>query len=108
MEWMEPMEPVLLDSVITENDWIHRLNGMVSGTFHMSKRMERGCYRSGRERIAWYPEIAGIRIYWAAESGPGWELIVLNEGKPSSCMSRERVQRKERLKHYQRSIPFSI
>ncbi len=110
MEWMEPMEPVLLDSVITENDWIHQVKwDGVRGLCYVEKDGTRLFTRSGRERIAWYPEIAGIKdILGCSEAVLDGELIALNEeGKPSfsHVMSRERVQRKERLKHYQRKYP---
>ena len=107
---MEPMEPVLVDAVVTGDDWVHQVKwDGIRGLCHVERDRIRLFTRSGRERIDWYPEIAPIgRMLDCREAVLDGELIVLDEaGKPSfyHVMSRERVKRKERLVQYKEKYP---
>lgn len=110
MEWMEPMEPVLVENVVEGAQWIHQVKwDGIRGLCYAERGEIRLYTRSGRERIAWYPEISEVhRILDCREAVLDGELIVLDEqGKPSfyRVMARERVKRQERLDHYREKYP---
>ncbi|NLO41036.1 MAG: ATP-dependent DNA ligase, partial [Ruminiclostridium sp.] len=110
MDWMDPMEPVLRETVIKGEDWVHQIKwDGIRGLCYVEQHQNRLFTRSGRERIAWYPEIAGINhMLNCKEAVLDGELIVLNEeGRPSfyHVMARERVKRQERLAQYREKYP---
>ncbi|MBP7175180.1 MAG: non-homologous end-joining DNA ligase [Thermoclostridium sp.] len=110
MEWMEPMEPILLETVIKGGDWVHQIKwDGIRGLCYVEQGRTRLFTRSGRERIAWYPEVANINsMLNCNEAVLDGELIVLNEeGRPSfyHVMARERVKRQERVVHYREKYP---
>lgn len=105
MDWMDPMEPILVETVVQGEEWIHQVKwDGIRGLCYVEKEQARLFTRSGRERIAWYPEVAEIiGLLNCTEAVLDGELIVLNEdGIPSfyHVMFRERVKRQERLKQY--------
>ncbi len=107
---MDPMEPVLRETVIKGEDWVHQIKwDGIRGLCYVEQHQNRLFTRSGRERIAWYPEIAGINhMLNCKEAVLDGELIVLNEeGRPSfyHVMARERVKRQERLAQYREKYP---
>lgn len=107
---MEPMEPVLVESVTKGADWVHQVKwDGIRGLCYVERDRIRLFTRSGRERIEWYPEIARIdRMLDCREAVLDGELIVLDAaGKPSFhlVMSRERVKRQDRLAHYREKYP---
>lgn len=110
MDWMDPMEPILLETVIKGDDWVHQVKwDGIRSLCYIEQGRTRLYTRSGRERIDWYPEVAQInKMLDCTEAVLDGELIVLDDaGRPSfyHVMSRERVKRKERLVQYKEKYP---
>lgn len=110
MEWMEPMEPIPVNSVITGDGWIHQVKwDGIRGLCHVDNGRVLLYTRSGRERIEWYPEVSAIHSALDCKQAIlDGELVVFNsDGIPSFhlVMSRERVRRQERVAHYMREYP---
>lgn len=110
MEWMEPMEPVLSDTIMKGADWVHQIKwDGIRGLCYVEQGHIRLYTRSGRERIDWYPELAAVeKLLDCNEAVLDGELIVLDDsGRPSFhlVMARERVKRADRLKLYREKYP---
>jgi len=110
MDWFEPMEPILTDSVMQGEQWIHQVKwDGIRGLCYKDGNNIRLYTKSGRERSQWYPEvtgeISGLKCEQVVLDG---ELTVLDDsGKPSfhDIMSRDRVKRQDRLKQYMVKYP---
>lgn len=112
MDWFEPMEPILTDSVIQDKGWIHQVKwDGIRGLCYKDGDNISLYTKSGRERSRWYPEVTEeiikLKCRQAVLDG---ELIVLDsEGKPSfhDIMSRDRVKREDRIKFYFEKYPVN-
>lgn len=107
---MEPMEPVLTDTVMNGSDWVHQIKwDGIRGLCYVKQHHTRLFTRSGRERLDWYPELLEVEsLLDCTEAVLDGELIVLDDsGRPSfyHVMARERVKRTERLKQYKEKYP---
>ncbi|HEY8421150.1 MAG TPA: non-homologous end-joining DNA ligase [Thermoclostridium sp.] len=110
MDWFEPMEPILTDSIMKGEQWIHQVKwDGIRGLCYKDGNSVHIYTKSGRERSQWYPEVTGrimqLNCRQAVFDG---ELIVLDDsGRPSfhDMMSRDRVKRQDRLKKYIEKYP---
>ncbi|HEY8499824.1 MAG TPA: non-homologous end-joining DNA ligase [Clostridia bacterium] len=110
MEWMEPMEPILTETIRSGDGWIHQVKwDGIRGLCYVDNGRISLFTRTGRERTEWYPEISAAgKLLNCGKAVLDGELIVLDDsGKPSfhSIMKRERIKRKENLPRYQRLYP---
>jgi len=111
MEWFEPMDPILTNTVIQGNGWIHQVKwDGIRGLCYKEDNNIRLYTKSRRERSQWYPEVVGeiMGLISCSQVVLDGELIVPDEkGRPSfhDIMSRDRVKRQERLKHYMKKYP---
>lgn len=110
MNWFEPMEPILIDSVVKDENWIHQVKWDGIRILCYKDYNNIHLYtKSRRERSQWYPEVTGeIMQLECNQAVLDGELIVFDdEGKPSfyNVMSRDRIKREERLKQYQIKYP---
>lgn len=105
MDLFEPMEPILTSSIMQGEGWIYQVKwDGIRGLCYKDNNNIRLYTKSGRERSEWYPEVTGEIVHVKCKQVVlDGELIVLDdEGRPSfhNIMSRDRVKRKDRLKHY--------
>jgi len=110
MEWIEPMEPILTETIISGDEWIHQVKwDGIRGLCYVNNGHVRLFTRTGRERTEWYPEISAAgKLLGCKNAVLDGELIVPdNSGRPSfrSIMKRERIKRKEVLPRYQGLYP---
>lgn len=110
MEWIEPMEPILTETIRSGDGWIHQVKwDGIRGLCYVDNGQVSLFTRSRRERTEWYPEISAVgKLLNCSKAILDGELIVLDDnGKPSfrNIMKRERIRRKEILPRYQRSYP---
>jgi len=110
MEWIEPMEPILTETIASGSEWIHQVKwDGIRGLCYVDNGKVSIFTRSGRDRTAWYPEISAVeKLLNCRKAVLDGELIVLDaNGKPSfhNIMKRERIKRKEILPRYQRLYP---
>jgi len=110
MELIKPMEPILTNSIMDGDGWVHQVKwDGIRGLCHVDNGRVLLYTRSGRERIEWYPEVSVIHsMLHCKQAVFDGELVVLNsKGVPSFylVMSRERVKRRERLSYYMREYP---
>lgn len=99
-----------METVVKGKEWIHQVKwDGIRGLCYADNGQTRLYTRSGRERIAWYPEVSEIiGLLDCKQAVLDGELIVLNEeGKPSfyHVMSRERIKRQEKLVQYMKKYP---
>lgn len=60
MEWFEPMDPILTNTVIQGNGWIHQVKwDGIRGLCYKEDNNIRLYTKSRRERSQWYPEVVG-------------------------------------------------
>jgi bifunctional non-homologous end joining protein LigD len=110
MDWIIPMEPVLIDTIKQGSQWIHQVKwDGIRGLCYIEDNNINLYTKSRRERCQWYPDITErIILQKCKQAILDGELIVLDEhGKPSfhNIMSRERIRRQERLKQYLKKFP---
>lgn len=110
MDWFEPMEPILTNTIMKGDQWIHQVkwDGIRCLAYKDGNNV-RLFTKRGRERSRWYPEITkeilDLNCKQVVLDG---ELIVPDEyGKPSfhNIMARDRVSRIDRLRQYIEKYP---
>jgi len=95
MEWMEPMEPVLTDSVVRTAGYIHHIKwDGIRGLTYVQNGQVRIFNKSGRERTGFYPEAEKIgELINVKEAVLDGELVVFDKSRPSfqSVLKRDRL-----------------
>lgn len=110
MDWFEPMEPVLSNSIMEGSQWIHQVKwDGIRGLAYKDGEDVRLYTKNRRERSFWYPEITDEIMHLNCKQAVlDGELVVFDgSGKPSfhDIMARDRVKRQENLQHYMRKYP---
>lgn len=111
MEWIPPMEPILTDQIISDNNWIHQIKwDGVRGLIYFDQGKIELFTKNKRERSSYYPEILEIKDRLETKQAIlDGEMIVLDEtGKPSfeKILTRERVSDHAKLEYYSRKYPI--
>lgn len=110
MEWIQPMEPILIPEVRTGDGWMHEIkwDGIRGMSYVQNGRM-RLYTKRGNERTAFYPELAEVtELLGAGEAVLDGEIVVFDSGgNPSfySSLVRERVQDVKKVSYYSRLYP---
>ena len=110
MDWFKPMEPILTNSIMQGDGWIHQVKwDGIRGLCYKDNINIRLYTKSGRERSLWYPEVTReiMQINCKQVVLDGELIVPDEEGKPSfhNIMSRDRIKRHERLKQYLTKYP---
>jgi len=110
MEWFEPMEPILTETIKSGDRWIHQVKwDGIRGLCYVENGRISLFTRTGRDRTGWYPEVSdAVKLLSCKNTVLDGELIVPDDnGKPSfhNIMKRERIRRKEVLPRYRELYP---
>jgi len=110
MDWIQPMEPILNDHIMSSGEWIHQVKwDGIRGISYLDHGEFRVFTKKGLERTFFYPEIAHIkRLFSGHQAILDGEIVVLSQqGKPifQHVLVRERVRSMEKVDYYARRYP---
>lgn len=110
MDWIEPMEPILIPEVKTDEGWAHQVKwDGIRGLCYVSGGRQRIFTKRGRERTGYYPELSELpKLLGNKDAILDGEIIIPDEtGKPSFYLSliRERVSDQSRVPFYAKRYP---
>lgn len=110
MEWIVPMEPILVPKVPEGNEYIHQVKwDGIRGLCYLEDGRIRVFTKKGKERTEFYPELLELPSLVNAKSACfDGELIILNEElRPSFQLSliRERVNDPRKVEYYAKRYP---
>ncbi|HAA24853.1 MAG TPA: ATP-dependent DNA ligase [Ruminiclostridium sp.] len=110
MEWIEPMEPILTETIKSGDRWIHQVKwDGIRGLCYVDNGRVSLFTRTGRDRTGWYPEVSEVeKLLTCKDAVLDGELIVLGDsGKPSfyNIMKRERIRKKNVFQRYRELYP---
>lgn len=110
MKLIEPMEPIVSNSIVVEEGWIHQAKwDGIRGLAYVDAGSVKLFTKRGLDRTEFYPELAPLpallRKKRAVLDG---ELVILdNQGKPSFYLSliRGRVRDAQKIGYYSKKYP---
>ena len=109
MEWIEPMEPILRESVQGSKTFIHQIKwDGIRGITMIKDGQIRIFNKSGRERTGFYPEVEKIASQLKTpDAVVDGELVVFEGLHPSfqSVLKRDRLQSRRLLDRYIKQYP---
>lgn len=110
MEWIVPMEPILVPQIPEGDEFIHQVKwDGIRGLCYIEDGKVRVFTRKGRERTGFYPELNVLSSLVNAKSAclDGEIIILSEEMRPSFQLSliRERVSAPGRINYYAKKYP---
>lgn len=110
MNWIVPMEPILLPHVMEKENFIHQVKwDGIRGLCYIQNGKVQVFTKKGRERTLYYPELMELpSLLKKRDAVLDGEIIVLNEEmRPSFqlVLMRERVNDKKKVNYYSRKYP---
>lgn len=110
MDWIVPMEPILLHRVTEDENFVHQVKwDGIRGLCYIQNGKVRIFTKKGRERTGFYPELMELpSLLKGKDAVLDGEIIVLNEQiRPSFQLSliRERVNDPKKVNYYSRKYP---
>ncbi|NJD02972.1 MAG: ATP-dependent DNA ligase [Ruminiclostridium sp.] len=110
MDWIQPMEPILISDIVTGRNWIHEIKwDGIRGLSYIENGRLRVYTKRGNERTAFYPELSEItELIDTANAILDGEIVVFDDsGNPSfySSLIRERVRDIRKVRYYSQMYP---